>query len=449
MNKTLNMTAGRPLPLILRFCLPILLGNLMQQFYNMADAAIVGKFVGTGALAAVGATGSILFLVIGFVDGMCAGLCIPIARSFGADDHPLLRRCLAHAVYLSVFFAILLTAVTSLSLQWLLTVMNTPADIFADSRIYLRIIFLGIPATIFYNLTAGLLRALGNSRTPLLFLIFASCLNIVLDLVLVLAFGLGVMGVGLATVTSQLAASLGCFFYIRKHYPMLRLCREELTFDQKITWRMLLSGLPMALQYSITAIGSVLIQISINNLGSLLVASVTAGLKIHQIALLPINTLGAAMATWAGQNIGAGNLERVQDGVKCGMKIQLVYSIFIGLLLFFFGKAMTLLFLDPADPTLPQILENAQAFIRANCCCYILLGTLTVYRFTLQGLEYGPLAMFAGIFELAARSAIAIFGAPVWGFDIIRFANPAAWVAACILLVPAYCAVMHKIRNKK
>ena len=205
----------------------------------------------------------------------------------------------------------------------------------------------------------------------------------------------------------------------------------------------------MALQYSITAIGSVLIQISINNLGSLLVASVTAGLKIHQIALLPINTLGAAMATWAGQNIGAGNLERVQDGVKCGMKIQLVYSIGIGLLLFFFGKAMTLLFLDPADPTLPQILENAQAFIRANCCCYILLGTLTVYRFTLQGLEYGPLAMFAGIFELAARSAIAIFGAPVWGFDIIRFANPAAWVAACLLLVPAYCAVMHKIRNKK
>lgn len=288
----------------------------MQQFYNMADAAIVGKFVGTGALAAVGATGSILFLVIGFVDGMCAGLCIPIARSFGADDHPLLRRCLAHAVYLSVFFAILLTAVTSLSLQWLLTAMNTPADIFADSRIYLRIIFLGIPATIFYNLTAGLLRALGNSRTPLLFLIFASCLNIVLDLVLVLAFGLGVMGVGLATVTSQLAAALGCFFYIWKHYPMLRLCREELTFDQKITWRMLLSGLPMALQYSITAIGSVLIQISINNLGSLLVASVTAGLKIHQIALLPINTLGAAMATWAGQNIGAGNLERVQDGVK-------------------------------------------------------------------------------------------------------------------------------------
>jgi len=449
MNKTLNMTEGRALPLILRFCLPILLGNLMQQFYNMADAAIVGKFVGTGALAAVGATGSILFLVIGFVDGMCAGLCIPIARSFGADDHPLLRRCLAHAVYLSVFFAILLTAVTSLSLQWLLTVMNTPADIFADSRIYLRIIFLGIPATIFYNLTAGLLRALGNSRTPLLFLIFASCLNIALDILLVLAFRLDVLGVGLATVTSQLFAALGCFFYIRKHYPMLHLQREELAFDRKIAWRMLLSGLPMALQYSITAIGSVLIQVSINNLGSLLVASVTAGLKIHQIALLPINTLGAAMATWAGQNIGAGSLDRVQDGVKCGMKIQLVYSIGIGLLLFFCGKTMTLLFLDPADPTLPQILENAQAFIRANCCCYILLGTLTVYRFTLQGLEYGPLAMFAGIFELAARSSIAIFGAPVWGFDIIRFANPAAWVAACILLVPAYFAVIHKIRNKK
>ena len=446
MNRTLNMTKGRPLPLILRFCLPILLGNLMQQFYNMADAAIVGKFVGTGALAAVGATGSILFLVIGFVDGMCAGLCIPIARCFGADDHSLLRRCLAHAIYLSVFFAIVLTAVTSLSLQWLLTVMNTPADIFADSRIYLRIIFFGIPATIFYNLTAGLLRALGNSRTPFLFLIFASCLNIALDIVLVLGFRLDVLGVGLATVFSQLFAALGCFLYIRKHYPMLRMEKAEMAFEKKITGRMLLSGLPMALQYSITAIGSVLIQISINNLGSILVASVTAGLKIHQIALLPINTLGAAMATWAGQNIGANDPDRVQAGVNCGMKIQVVYSIAIGLLLFFCGKTMTLLFLDPADPNLSLLLQNAQAFIRANCCCYILLGTLTVYRFTLQGLEYGPLAMAAGIFELAARSTIAIFAAPVWGFDIIRFANPAAWAAACLLLVPAYFGAIRKLR---
>lgn len=449
MNRTLNMTEGRPLPLILRFCFPILLGNLMQQFYNMADAAIVGKFVGTGALAAVGATGSILFLVIGFVDGMCQGLCIPIARSFGADDHPLLRRCLAHAVYLSVFFAIVLTAVTSLLLNWLLAAMNTPPDIFADSRMYLRIIFFGIPATIFYNLTAGLLRALGNSRTPLLFLIFASCVNIVLDIVLVLCFHLDVMGVGLATVTSQLLAALGCFFYIRKHYPMLRMRREEMVFDRKITLRMLLSGLPMALQYSITAIGSVLIQVAINNLGSLLVASVTAGLKIHNIALLPINTLGAAMATWSGQNIGAGNPDRVRAGARCGMKIILVYSLVMGLLLFFGGKYMTLLFLDSTDPNLPLLLENAQAFIRANCSCYILLGTLTVYRFSLQGLEYGPLAMFAGIFELAARSAIALLGAPRWGFDIIRFANPAAWVAACILLVPAYFAVMKKLREQK
>ncbi|MBQ8401134.1 MAG: MATE family efflux transporter, partial [Clostridia bacterium] len=425
---------------------PILLGKLMQQFYNLADAAIVGKFVGTGALAAVGATGSILFLVIGFVDGMCAGLCIPIARSFGADDQPLLRRCLAHAVYLAVFFAILLTAVTSLLLEWLLTVMNTPADIFRDAFAYLRIIFLGIPATIFYNLTAGLLRALGNSRTPLVFLIFASCMNIVLDLVLVLVFHLDVPGVGIATVTSQLFAAAGCFLYIRKHYPMLRMSRNEMAFDKKITWRMLLSGLPMALQYSITAIGSVLIQVSINNLGSLLVASVTAGLKIHQIALLPINTLGAAMATWSGQNIGAANPGRVREGVVCGMKIQIVYSVVMGLLLFFFGKNMTLLLLDPADPNLPFLQENAQAFIRANCSFYILLGTLTVLRFTLQGLEYGPLAMFAGIFELAARSIIAFFGAPLWGFDIIRFANPAAWAAACILLIPAYCAVMRKFR---
>lgn len=454
-NAVLQMTAGAPLPLLLRFCLPILLGNLMQQFYNMVDAAVVGQFVGTGALAAVGATGSILFLVIGFVDGMCAGFCIPLARSFGGDDRPMLRRCLAHAFYLAAFFAVVLTLVTSLLLGWLLEVMHTPADIIADSRMYLRVVFLGIPATIFYNLTAGILRALGNSRTPLYFLIFASCLNIVLDLVLVLGFGLGVLGVGFATVVSQLAAALGCFFYIRRHYPMLRFSRDgaedgarpEWAFDPAITGRMLLSGLPMALQYSITAIGSVLIQTAINNLGSLLVASVSAALKIHSLSLLPFTTLGTAMATWCGQNMGARSVKRIEEGVRCGMKIAVVYSVVMGFLLFFAGKYMTLLFLQAGDPNLPQLLENAQAFIRANCSCYILLGTLTVYRFSLQGLEYGPLAMVAGIFELAARSIIALVFAPIWGFDVIRFANPAAWVAACILLLPAYFTVMKKIKK--
>lgn len=447
-NTTLNMTSGAPLPLILRFCLPILLGNLMQQLYNMADAAVVGQFVGTGALAAVGATGSILFLVIGFVDGMCSGLCIPLARSFGAGEETTLRRCLAHAVYLAAFFSLCLTVVTSLLLGWLLQVMNTPTDIFTDAFRYLRIVFLGIPATVFYNLTAGILRALGNSRTPLYFLIFASCLNILLDLILVLGFRLDVSGVALATVISQLAAASGCFLYIRRHYPMLRLSREEWAFTPSITLRMLLSGLPMALQYSITAVGSVLIQVAINNLGSLLVASVSAALKIHNIALLPFNTLGAAMATWCGQNMGARNPDRIQAGVRCGMKIALVYSAVMGVLLFFAGKYMTLLFLSSADPNLPLLLENAQAFIRANCCCYIFLGTLTVYRFSLQGLEYGPVAMVAGFFELAARSTIALVFAPVWGFAVIRFANPTAWVAACILLLPAYFTVMKKVRKK-
>lgn len=448
MNKTLNMTEGKPLSLILLFCLPILLGNLMQQLYNMVDAAVVGQFVGTGALAAVGATGSITFLVIGFVDGLCAGLCIPIARSFGAGDESMLRRCLNHAIYLSIGFAVVLTILTSWLLDPLLTAMNTPADIFADSHIYLRIIFLGIPATIFYNLTAGLLRALGNSRTPLYFLIIASCINIALDLLLVLGFHMDVMGVGLATVASQLFSALGCFFYIRKHYPMLKTNREEMRFDKAITGRLLLSGLPMALQYSITAIGSVLVQVSINDLGSLYVASVTAGSKVHSIALLPFNTLGAAMATWAGQNMGAGRIDRVKEGVRCGMKINVVYSIAIGLLLFTVGRYLTLIFLDQTDPNLIALMDNAQYFIRVNSCCYFFLGTLTVCRFTLQGLEYGPLAMVAGLFELVARSAIAILGAPKWGFSIICFANPAAWVAACVLLVPAYLHVVKKLEVK-
>ncbi len=446
--KTLNMTEGKPLPLILKFCLPILLGNLMQQFYNMVDTAVVGKFVGTGALAAVGATGSILFMVIGFVEGMCSGLCIPISQAFGAGDEKLLRRCLAHAVYLAVFFAIALTLVTSLGMRWLLTVMNTPADIMADSATYLRIIFLGIPATIFYNLTASLLRALGNSRTPLMFLIFASCMNIVLDLVLVLVFHLDVMGVGLATVISQFSAALGCFLYIKKNYPLLRLTSESMKPDFRIGFRLLMSGLPMALQYSITAIGSMLIQVSINNLGSLSVASVTAALKVSNFAVLPYTTLGNAMATWCGQNMGARNANRIDEGVRCGMKISVVYSIVMGVLLYFLGQFVTLIFLDGTDPNLPQLMSLARHFLRGNCTFYLFLGTLSVYRFALQGLEYGPLAMVAGIFEMVARSAVALLLAPSFGLDIIRFASPIAWIAACVLLVPAYLTVMPKVRQR-
>lgn len=260
-STTLDLTHGPVLPLMLRFCLPILLGNLMQQFYNMVDAAVVGHYVGTNALAAVGATGSLTFLVIGFVDGMCAGFCIPVAQAFGANNNSLLKKCVWNIIYLSAAASVVLALFTSVFLGQMLDAMAFPEDIYADSFIYLRVIFLGIPATVAYNTQAGLMRAMGNSRAPLIILIGASLVNVVLDLLFVRVFGIGVLGAALATIISQIVSAIVCFTYILKNYPMLRAknCTAiEKKPDGLISKRLVFSGLPMALQYSITAIGSVL-----------------------------------------------------------------------------------------------------------------------------------------------------------------------------------------------
>ncbi len=447
-SATLDLTKGPALPLMLRFCLPILLGNLMQQFYNMADAAVVGKMVGNAALAAVGATGAITFLVIGFVDGICAGFCIPAAQSFGAGNKSLLRRCVANIVRLAVGAALILTVLCSVLLPTVLVAMRFPPDIYGDSYAYLSVIFAGIPATVAYNTQAGLMRAMGNSKTPLYVLIFASVLNIGLDLTLVGAFGLGVRGAAIATVVSQAVSALICFLYIRKTYPELRADREERRFSGKIAARLILSGLPMALQYSITAIGSVLIQAAVNDLGSTVIAAVTAANKVQSFVHLPFGTLGVTMSTFTGQNLGAGRYDRVKEGFRAGMGISVLYSIFMGVAMYFGGEYVSLLFINRADPILSDLLVCLRQYLRLNCLFYIPLGVLIVCRFTLQGMEYGVTAMFAGAFEMVARGVVALHFAKLWGFRAICFANPLAWIAACFLLVPACAVVFPRVRKK-
>ncbi len=445
---TLDLTKGPALPLMLRFCLPILLGNLMQQFYNMADAAVVGKMVGNAALAAVGATGAVTFLVIGFVDGICAGFCIPAAQSFGSGNESLLRRCVSNIVRLAAGAAAVLTVLCSALLPAILTGMRFPADIYGDSYAYLGVIFAGIPATVAYNTQAGLLRTMGNSRTPLCVLIFASFLNIGLDLVLVGACGLGVRGAAIATVVSQSVSALICFLYIRKTYPNLRPAGDEKRWDGRIAARLILSGLPMALQYSITAIGSVLIQAAVNDLGSTVIAAVTAGNKVQSFVHLPFGTLGVTLSTFTGQNLGAARYDRVKEGFRAGMLLAGLYSVFMVFAMYFGGEYVSLLFIDRADPVLGGLLACLRQYLRTNCLFYIPLGVLIVCRFTLQGMEYGVTAMFAGAFEMAARGVVALYFAKLWGFDAVCVANPLAWIAACFLLVPACLAVFPRVRRK-
>ena len=444
----LDLTSGPALPLMLRFCLPILAGNLMQQFYNMADAAVVGKLVGTNALAAVGATGALTFLVIGFVNGICAGFCIPAAQAFGAGNRSLLRRCVVNIVLLAGISALVLTAVTSLLLDRLLMLMDFPPDIYGDSRAYLRVIFAGIPATIAYDTQAGLMRAMGNSRTPLFILIGSSVTNILLDLILVGACGMGVRGAALATIASQLLSAAVCFLYIRRVYTDLRPERKEVRFDGDLSKRLILSGLPMALQYSITAVGSVLIQTAVNGLSTTVIAAVTAANKVQSFVHLPFSTLGVTISTFVGQNMGAGKFGRVKEGFRSAMIIAAVYSVGMGVFMFFGGSFLSLIFLDRGDPRLPELLSVVREFLRINCLFYIPLGVLTVCRFSLQGMEYGVTAMFAGAFEMAARGIVALVFAVRFGFRAVCFANPAAWIDACLLLVPA-CAVMFPKAAKK
>ena len=280
---TRDLTQGRPMRLILGFALPTLFGLLFQQMYNMVDTMIVGKLLGAQSLAAVGATGSVNFLIIGFCTGVCSGFAIPVAQQMGAGDHEKMRRYVANAAYLSVLFALVMTVATGLLCRRILTAMHTPEDIIDMSYSYIFVIFMGIPVTYLYNLLAGVIRSLGDSRTPVYFLALSSVLNIVLDVTLILAFHLGVAGAAIATVVSQGVSGAACLIFVRRKFPILRVSRSERQVKARLCLDLLSMGVPMGLQYSVTAVGSVILQSAVNRLGSLYVAAVTAGSKVTQL----------------------------------------------------------------------------------------------------------------------------------------------------------------------
>ena len=323
---TKDLTSGSPMRLILGFTLPTLFGLLFQQFYNLVDAMIVGKLLGAQALGAVGATGSINFLVIGFCLGVCSGFAIPVAQRMGAKDYPQMRRYAANAAYLSALIALALTVVTGVFCRDILMAMDTPADLFEDANAYIFIIFMGIPVVFLYNLLAGIIRSLGDSRTPVYFLALSAGLNIVLDLLFILAFQAGVAGAAVATVVSQAVSGAACLVYMVRKFPILRVTREESRPDLDACKALCVMGLPMGLQYSITAIGSIVLQASVNALGSVYVTAVSTGGKVYQLLACPFDAMGAAMATYCGQNVGADRLDRLHEGVRSCSLLGLIYS---------------------------------------------------------------------------------------------------------------------------
>lgn len=430
--------------LILGFSVPLLFGFLFQQFYNLVDTLIVGRFLGVEALAAVGATGSLNFLIIGFCMGVCNGFAIPLAHKFGAGDYRGLRAFMMNAVYLAVIFAAVMTIFTVVFCKPILRLMRTPDNIIDDSYVYIVIIFAGIPATYLYNLISGVIRSMGDSRTPVVFLTLSSVMNIALDLILIIVAEMGVAGAALATVISQAVSGIGCLIYSLKKFEILHTNEEERRINASYMKTLCGMGVPMGLQYSITAIGSVILQSAVNTLGSNAVASMTAGSKIGMFFCCPFDALGSTMATYGGQNVGAKKMERIKEGLKSCSLLGIVYSVFAFIVLFFAGKYLALFFVESAEA---EVIGNVQLFLTINSAFYIPLAFVNIVRFLIQGMGYSKFAILAGVFEMVARALVGFAFVPVFGFPAACFASPVAWIFADCFLFPAYFHVFKKTKR--
>ena len=446
-NTTKDMTTGSSMKLILGFAVPLLMGMLFQQVYSLVDTIIVGRFLGVNALAAVGATGSINFLIIGFCLGLCNGFALPVAQRFGAKDYDGLRKYVGNSAVLSVIVGGTITVFTVVFCRNILQIMDTPADIIDLSYNYIVVIFAGIPATLLYNILSSHLRSLGDSVTPVAFLILSACLNIGLDLLFIVTFHWGVFGASFATVLSQLVSGVLCLFFIIIRFDILHLKRDDWRLDPAYVRNLLVMGLPMGSQYSITAIGSVILQAAVNSLGSIAVASMTAASKISMFVVCPFDALGSTMATYGGQNVGAGKLERLGKGLRSAVILGAIYSAVIFVVVYFFGENMIQIFLSPTEENAATVLVWAKEFLVINAAFYFPLALVNIVRFLIQGMGFSGFAVFAGVFEMVARTIVGLFLVPVFGFVAACFASPLAWIFADAFLIPAFFFCRKRLRK--
>ena len=440
-----DLTTGNPGKIIFNFTLPIFIGNVFQQFYSMADTIIVGKFVGTKALAAVGSTGTIMFLINGFILGMTAGFTVLTAQKFGAGDMKAMRKTVGNAAILAIIMSLIMTVLGMMAMKPLLGIMKTPDDIFKDAYAYIMVICGGIAAQMLYNFLSSVLRALGNSKVPLYFLILAALLNIVLDMVFIIAFHMGAAGAAWATVISQGISGILCLVYIVKAVPILHLHKEDWRPSGHLLKIQLAVGIPMALQYSITAIGTMMVQTALNLLGSTQVAAFTAANKIEQIVTQAYVAMGTTMATYCAQNIGAGKIKRIRQSITI---MGSIYSVVVAAIIMTVGKYMTYLFLSG---DLTEIMHSVDIYLKCVGTFFIPLTVVNVYRNGIQGMGYGLLPMTAGIAELVGRSGASLIASHFGSYMGICLASPAAWVLAGTLLLIMYFEIMKgkKDRNLK
>ena len=444
-NNINDMTVGSPMRAIFRFAVPLILGYILQQMYLIIDTVIVGRWIGVNALAAIGASTSIMFLIMGFCNGSCAGFAIPVAQAFGAKDFRKMRTYVSNSYHIAVTFAVVITLLSCLFCKKILHLVNTPQEVFDDAYVFLMLQFAAIPFTIAYNLLAGQIRALGNSKQPFYFLITASVVNILLDVILILCIGLGVEGAGIATLLSQAFSVCLCIRFIQKKMQILIPQGEEREFDNKKISILLNNGVPMGLQFSITGIGIIMLQSANNALGITCVAAFIAAMRIKYLFTCVFENIGVAMATYCGQNLGAQKMERISQGVRAAIKMMLIFFVFSFIVITPFADDMMMLFVDKGEA---EVVTYAAEFMRIACYFYPCLGLLTIFRYSIQGLGYSNLSMMSGVMEMIARCGVSLWLVPAFAWTGVCYGDPVAWVMADMFLLPAFWWLFKHLRKR-
>lgn len=441
-----DMTSGKPIKLIWNFTIPLLIGNLFQQLYNMADTFIVGRTIGVHALASVGSTGSIIFLILGFANGLTAGLAIPLAQRYGAKNYSGVKRSFYVSILISAVVAILLTILSMVFCRQILEIMQTPVEIIDGAYDYLMVIFAGIFSSMAFNLLSNIFRSIGDAKTPLYFLVIACIMNIILDVVFIAGVGMGVEGAGYATVLSQIFSALACIFYIWKKIPILRLNSKDFVAKSLDVKEHIRISFPMAFQSSIIAIGAIIIQITLNQLGATAVAAYTAAQKIDQVAILPMMSFGVTMATFVAQNYGAKKYDRIWRGVRDCIKLSLTFAISVGIILNLFSPIFIRAFVGVGHE---EVVELGAIYFITNGTMYSLLSLLFIYRYTLQGVGKTFTPTVAGIMELCMRAFAAVVLSNLYGYTGATMANPLAWLGSLIPLMIAYYLFKNKFLREQ
>ena len=437
-----SMTQGNPLKVMLQFAFPLLIGNLLQQTYNIIDAAIVGQSLGAQALASVGASTSVQFLVLGFCMGSCTGFGIPVAKYFGAGDLKHMKNIIFNGAVLTAVIAVIITVLCTLLCPWILQVLSVQSDIYANAYSYLMIIFLGLPFTLLYNYLSSILRAVGDSRTPFLFLAFSAVLNIFLDLFFILVAGLGCAGAAFATIAAQAISGILCLIVIIRRMEVLWLSKENRVVRGDSITELLQMGLPTGLQFSITAIGSMVMQSANNGLGGDYVSAFTAGAKLKQFTMCPFDAIATSVSVFCSQNYGAGKIDRIHKGLRQGIAVGVGYGLFAGLILIFAGRPLSMIFVSK-DAS--GVLDASAKYLRCMGYFYWSLGILNVTRMVTQGLGHSGRAFFSGVTEMIARTIVSLGFVEAFGYTAICFADQTAWIAACCYIAPTCLYCLKKI----